>query len=201
MPRPAAPPAAATSPGSSAPEQIPSASVAATSGDTAATTATATASATAATAHLAAAPASSSPRLVLAFDFGRRRIGVACGDTLSRTARPLAGIANAAAGPRWDAVDSLMREWQPTLIVVGLPYNVDGSESGMSAAARGFAGEVERRYALPVHLVDERYSSLEAETRLRSERESGMRKRRVAKGDVDAAAACVILERWFTESH
>ncbi len=146
-------------------------------------------------------PSKPSPQLVLALDFGRRRIGVACGDTLSRTARPLAGIANAAAGPRWDAVDSLMREWQPTLIVVGLPYNVDGSESGMSAAARGFAGEVERRYALPVHLVDERYSSLEAETRLRSERESGMRKRRVAKGDVDAAAACVILERWFTESH
>lgn len=93
-----------------------------------------------------------------------------------------------------------MGEWQPALIVVGLPYNVDGSESGMSEAARGFAHEVERRYALPVRLIDERYSSLEAETRLRSERESGLRKRRVAKADVDAAAACVILERWFTES-
>jgi putative holliday junction resolvase len=146
------------------------------------------------------APPGGAPRLVLAFDFGRRRIGVACGDTLSRTARPLAGVANAAAGPRWDIIDSLMRDWQPALIVVGLPYNVDGSESGMSASARGFASEVERRYALPVRLIDERYSSLEAETRLRSERESGLRKRRVAKADVDAAAACVILERWFNES-
>jgi putative Holliday junction resolvase len=140
------------------------------------------------------------PQLVLAFDFGRRRIGVACGDTLSRTARPLAGVANAASGPRWDTIDSLMREWQPTLIVIGLPYNVDDSESIMSAMARGFAADIERRYALPVRLIDERYSSLEAATRLTSERKSGLRKRRVEKADVDAAAACVILERWFNES-
>lgn len=140
------------------------------------------------------------PQLVLAFDFGRRRIGVACGDSLSRTASPLAGIASSAAGPRWEVVDSLLRDWQPTLLVVGLPYNADGSESGMSASARGFAGELARRYALPVRLIDERYSSLEAETRLKGEREAGLRKRRVAKADVDAAAACVILERWFTES-
>jgi putative Holliday junction resolvase len=143
---------------------------------------------------------STSPQLILAFDFGHRRIGVACGDTLSRTARPLSAIANGAAGPRWDEVDSLLHEWQPALIVVGLPYNVDGSQSAMSDAARGFADEFNVRYALPVRLIDERYSSLEAEARLRSERESGRRKRRVAKGDVDAAAACVILERWFLES-
>jgi putative holliday junction resolvase len=141
-----------------------------------------------------------SPQLVLAFDFGHRRIGVACGDSLSRTASPLAAIASSAAGPRWDVVDSLMRDWQPTLLVVGLPYNADGSESAMSESARGFAGELARRYALPVRLVDERYSSLEAETRLKAEREAGLRKRRVVKADVDAAAACVILERWFTES-
>jgi putative holliday junction resolvase len=139
------------------------------------------------------------PRLVLAFDFGRRRIGVACGDTVSRTARPLAGVGNSPTGPRWDVVDSMIREWQPALLVVGLPYNVDDSESSMSESARTFAGELERRYSMPVHLVDERYSSLEAEDRLRSARELGTRKRRVAKSDVDAAAACVILERWFIE--
>ncbi len=70
----------------------------------------------------------------------------------------------------------------------------------MSSAARGFAAELEGRYSLPVRMIDERYSSLDAGTRLRSERESGLRKRRVAKADVDAAAACVILERWFIES-
>jgi putative Holliday junction resolvase len=146
------------------------------------------------------APARGGPQLVMAFDFGKRRIGVACGDSVSRTARPLAGVANSGAGPRWETVDALMRDWQPALLVVGLPYNVDDSESVMSTAARGFAGELGQRYALPVRLIDERYSSIDAETRLRSERESGVRKRRIAKADVDAAAACVILERWFIES-
>jgi putative holliday junction resolvase len=136
----------------------------------------------------------------MAFDFGRRRIGVACGDTLSRSASPLSGVPSTDSGPRWDMIDSLIREWQPALIVVGLPYNTDGSESAMSQAARGFADALALRYSLAVHLIDERYSSLEAETRLKSERETGLRRRRVAKADVDAAAACVILERWFTES-
>ena len=140
------------------------------------------------------------PQLVLAFDFGRRRIGVACGDTLSRTASPLAGIANSPAGPRWDILDSLLRDWQPALLVVGLPYNVDGCEGRMSDTVRGFADELARRYSLPVRQVDERYSSLEAESRLKWQRTAGLRKRRVAKADVDAAAACVILERWFVES-
>jgi len=140
------------------------------------------------------------PRIVLAFDFGKRRIGVACGDTLSQTARPLVVVANSAAGPQWDVVASLVREWQPSLIVVGLPYNVDDTENVMTVAARAFADEVATRCRLPVSLVDERYSSLEAESRLKAERQSGSRKRRVAKVDVDAAAACVILERWFIEA-
>jgi putative Holliday junction resolvase len=139
------------------------------------------------------------PELVLAFDFGRRRIGVACGDTVSRTAAPLSGVAVGPGGPRWETIDSLMRDWQPSILVVGLPYNVDDSESGVTGAARGFANKLAERYALPVRLIDERYSSLEAESRLKAARESGLRKRRVAKGDVDAAAACIILERWFTE--
>jgi putative Holliday junction resolvase len=137
------------------------------------------------------------PQLVVAFDFGKRRIGVACGDTLSRSTRPLAGVVNSPTGPRWDSIDALLREWQPTQIVVGLPYNVDDSESAMTTAARDFAATLERRYSLPVGLIDERYSSLEAQARLRSARESGARRGRVAKEDVDAAAACVILERWF----
>jgi putative Holliday junction resolvase len=125
---------------------------------------------------------------------------VACGDTLSQSASPLAAIANGAGGPRWSAIDGVMREWRPALVVVGLPYNVDGSEGPMTGAARRFAALLAERYALPVSLTDERYSSLEAAARLRSERETGLRKRRVAKEDVDAAAACVILERWFGQA-
>ncbi len=144
-------------------------------------------------------PAGGGPRVVLAFDFGHRRIGVACGDTVSRTAAPLDAVPVGTGGPRWEAIDALLREWQPALIVVGLPYNVDGSDSAQTRDARAFASEAARRYRLQVVLVDERYSSKEAEARLKAARESGLRRRRVAKADVDAAAACVILERWFTE--
>ncbi len=146
-----------------------------------------------------AVPGAAGPRLVLAFDYGKRRIGVACGDTSSRTARPLTGITNDSSGPHWDGIAALLREWQPALIVVGLPYNVDDSENAMSRAARGFARELEARHGFDVQLVDERYSSLEAEARLKAERESGARRRRIGRADVDAAAACVILERWFMD--
>ena len=97
-----------------------------------------------------AAVSNAAPALALAFDFGRRRIGVACGDTVSRTASPLGAVSASAVGPRWEAIDSLMRDWQPTVLVVGLPYNVDGSESAVTLAARGFASELTKRYALPV---------------------------------------------------
>jgi len=144
-------------------------------------------------------PPTGAARVILAFDFGLRRIGVACGDTVSRSAAPLAALPAGPGGPRWDAIATLLREWQPALAVVGLPYNVDGSDSAMTQAAREFAAELGRRHPLPVVLIDERYSSQEAEARLKSARESGLRRRRVAKADVDAAAACVILERWFIE--
>ena len=141
------------------------------------------------------------PRIVLAFDFGRRRIGVACGDTVSRSARALTAIANFDSGPEWRGVDSVLRAWQPALVVVGLPYNADGTQSPMSRAAGSFARDVEARYALPVHRVDERYSSLEAEARLKALRESGAMKRKIARTDIDAVAACIILERWFLAAH
>lgn len=148
----------------------------------------------------APAPASgAAAQIILAFDFGQRRIGVACGDSVSRNAAPLGAVPVGPAGLPWDALDSLMSEWRPAVLVVGLPYNVDGSESGSAGAVRGFADELAGRYALPVRLVDERYSSLEAGTRLRGARASGARKRRVSKADIDAAAACIILERWFNE--
>ena len=144
-------------------------------------------------------PDPSRPKIVLAFDFGLRRIGVACGDPLSRAASALETVTSGPSGPRWEAIGALLRDWQPDMAVVGLPYNVDGSENDMTGAARNFAAELARRFTLEVALVDERYSSLDAEARLRSARESGLRRGRVAKSDIDAAAACVILERWFTE--
>ena len=138
------------------------------------------------------------PQIVLAFDLGMRRIGVACGDTVSRSASYARTLTCGSQGVPWQELDSLLREWRPAVLVVGLPYNVDDSESASAARARSFAGELAARYGLPVELVDERYSSMEALDRLRQARASGVRKRRVAKGDVDAGAARVILERWFS---
>jgi putative holliday junction resolvase len=145
------------------------------------------------------APGTAAPQIVLAFDFGQRRIGVACGDTVSRSASHASALTGRSHGVPWEAVDAVIREWRPGVLVVGLPYNVDDSESAAAARARSFAGALAARYALPVELVDERYSSMEALDRLKQARASGLRKRRVAKSDVDAGAARVILERWFSQ--
>ena len=134
---------------------------------------------------------------VLAFDFGLKRIGIACGDTLTRTAAPRAAAAVGRAGPDWEAIAREVRVLAPGVLVVGAPYNADGSEGALTAAARRFATELERRFALPVQLIDERFSSLEASTALKARRASGARRRRVQRADIDSAAAAVILVRWL----
>ncbi len=146
-------------------------------------------------------PDSGAPRVIMAFDFGTRRIGVACGDTVSRTARALLTLPSPGDARDWPEIARLMRDWQPAAAIVGLPYNADDTEGPLARAARAFAAGLTDRFRIPVALVDERYSSLEAEASLKSAREAGLRRRRIAKGDVDAAAARVILERWFETIH
>ena len=135
---------------------------------------------------------------VLAFDFGFKRIGIAAGDTLTATAAPRPAAAVHQSGPDWDAITRQVRMLSPKLLVVGAPYNADGTPGALAPAARRFASELERRFGLPVNMVDERWSSLEASAALKAQRSSGERKRRVRKEDIDSAAAAVILERWFT---
>jgi putative Holliday junction resolvase len=141
--------------------------------------------------------ARSSPQIVFGFDYGERRIGVAAGDTLTAGARPLGVVAAHASGPDWPALERYVRDWQPRILVVGVPYNMDGTRGRLTAAAQAFATELGRRFALEVHTVDERLSSREAADILRRQRASGGRPRRVRPGDVDAAAACVLLEQWL----
>jgi len=139
----------------------------------------------------------SRPQTVLAFDFGLKRIGIASGDTLTRAAAPRPAALSGAGGPDWTAISAEVRALAPGLLIVGAPYNADGSEGTLTETVRRFAAELERRFALPVEMVDERFSSLEASAALRQRRASGTRRRRVARADIDSAAAAVILGRWF----
>ena len=134
---------------------------------------------------------------VLAFDFGLKRIGLAAGDTLTATAAPRPAIAVLPSGPDWGAIARELRTLHPRILVVGAPYNADGSPGSLTAAARRFASELEKRFGLPVSLVDERWSSLEANEALKARRASGERRRRIRREDIDSAAAAVILQRWF----
>ncbi|MFM7627576.1 MAG: Holliday junction resolvase RuvX [Gammaproteobacteria bacterium] len=144
----------------------------------------------------------SRPEIVLALDYGLRRIGLAVADTLTRAPRPLAAlqvIGDAGPGEReLTALDALARELGAHRLVAGCPYNADGSAHPLAGRARSFAAALGARRALPVHTVDERFSSLEAEERLRERRASGLKRGRVAKGEADSVSAAVILERWLS---
>jgi putative holliday junction resolvase len=145
---------------------------------------------------MAGAPAPPSPQLILAFDFGTRRIGLATGDTLTRTARGLSTLDCGRSTP-WPAIDNVCADLQPSQLVVGLPLNMDGTPTALTAAARAFAAELEQRYRKPVALVDERLSSREAEAELRGARAAGLKRGRTTHGDIDMIAARILLERWF----
>jgi putative Holliday junction resolvase len=138
-----------------------------------------------------------SPTTVLGFDFGARRIGVAVGNGLTRGARALEVIANGAQGPDWSRLDTLLREWRPDALLVGLPLTMEGAEQQTSRAARAFAAALGERYRVPLHLVDERLSSIEAARRFADRRASGQTRRKHAQ-ILDAVAAEVIVETWLT---
>ena len=139
---------------------------------------------------------------VLAFDFRLKRIGLAAGDTLTATASPLPAIAVLQSGPDWTSIERAVRAVHPRLLVVGAPYNADGTPGSLAPAARRFASELEKRFGLAVNMVDERWSSLEANEALKARRASGERRKRIRREDIDSAAAAVILQRWFAgEGH
>lgn len=135
--------------------------------------------------------------LAIAFDFGRKRIGVAAGDSVTRRAAPVTTIDCGTAGVDWAAIGRVVEAWRPTILVVGVPTNVDGTPAELTTPAREFAQALENRHRIATVTVDERWSSLDATDRLREARRSGARKRRVRRADIDAASACVILERWL----
>ena len=125
--------------------------------------------------------------LVMAFDFGTTKIGIAVGQKITGTATPVAIVKARDGIPRWPVIDQLMEEWQPTVLVVGLPINMDGTESDMSKAATRFSRRLHGRYGIGIELMDERLSSFEA-------------REFETPDQLDAIAAKLILETWLADS-
>lgn len=135
---------------------------------------------------------------VLGFDFGRRRIGVAVGETLTGSARALATLPVHGGTPPWNRLESLVAEWRPARLVIGIPLHLDGGESALADAARHFAAELERRTGRAVSLWNEALSTEAAKASLneRSRKARGRRDREL----LDAEAARTILAGWLNES-
>jgi putative Holliday junction resolvase len=127
---------------------------------------------------------------ILAFDFGIRRIGVAVGEPETGTAHPLPGIA-ASGDARFTAIGALVAQWRPTTLVVGLPLAANGTAHDMTRRAERFARQLHGRFRLPVELVDERFTSVEAEGQMRG--------RKAGRLAVDSVAAQLILEQYLDE--
>ncbi len=133
---------------------------------------------------------------VLGFDVGSRRIGVAVGSGFGTGARAIAVIDVHAGNPDWNEIERLRREWRPDGLIVGDPMTIDGGDQPIRKAAQAFARQLRERTQLPVVMVDERSSSIEAAQRFADERATGRKRRRDAAA-LDAVAAAIIVERWL----
>jgi putative Holliday junction resolvase len=134
--------------------------------------------------------------ILVAFDFGFRRIGVATANRETRTASPLTTV-RVDREPPWRELDRVIDDWRPAQLVVGVPEG-EGTEA-VAERARAFAADLAARYDLPVATVDETLTSAAAESELAEKRRSGYLRRRVGKGGVDRVAACLIAEQWMRE--
>lgn len=128
---------------------------------------------------------------ILAFDFGLARTGVAIGNTVTGGGRPLETIETERNDARFGRIGELVDEWHPDILVVGLPVDADGADTGLTRRVRRFGNQLGGRFGLPVEFVDERHTSAIAEGALKAGREG--------KARVDAAAAAVFLQAWLDQ--
>lgn len=139
---------------------------------------------------------SNTPKILLGFDFGMKRIGVAIGQTITQSARPLDTIQAKDGVPNWSAITKLMKKWLPDAVVVGVPLNMDGTDQPISQHARKFAQSIREEYKLPVYEMDERLTTKDARERLFAQ--GGYKA--LQDGQVDRVAAQLILQNWFAEN-
>ena len=129
----------------------------------------------------------------MAFDFGMKSIGVALGQDITGTASPLPALKARDGIPNWDTLATLIQQWQPNILLVGLPLNMDGTEQAITANVKRFAGRLQHKYNLPVYQYDERLSTVDAKQKLF---ELGGYKK-LTKDKVDSVSACLIYETWL----
>lgn len=134
----------------------------------------------------------------IAFDHGRLRIGVAIGNTFTGTARPLQILKVASTIQTFTQISSLLEQWRPDALVVGRPLRDDGQSQPATLAAEKFARQLEGRFRLPVALVDERFSTLAARSRMREDRAENRLQAKIQDGD-DSYAASIVLEQYLAE--
>jgi putative Holliday junction resolvase len=132
-------------------------------------------------------------QVYLGFDYGTKRIGTAVGQAITKTATPQKCILTQKGEPDWQAIASLIKLWEPSALVIGLPYNMDGSEQRTTTAARAFAQALQQRFQLPTHLVDERLTTKDVRQQLFEE--GGYAK--IQRADIDSLSAKLILEQWM----
>ncbi|QIR15159.1 Holliday junction resolvase RuvX [Shewanella aestuarii] len=137
------------------------------------------------------------PQTVLGFDYGTKSIGIAIGQAITGSANPLTSIKAVDGIPNWDEIEKLLKEWQPDLVVVGLPLNMDGTEQEMTKRAQKFANRINGRFGVKVTTQDERLTTTDAKARLF---ELGGFKA-LTKGQVDAISAVLIIESYFENQY
>ena len=132
-------------------------------------------------------------RSVLGFDFGLKRIGLATGQTITGTATPLCTLEAVERKPDWHGIAAQIKQWRPDALIVGIPYLADGGESDITRAARNFSRQLEQRFKLPVHTIDESYSSYAAEQALKADTKLAKHN----KHEIDKMAAAMIVQSWL----
>ncbi len=133
---------------------------------------------------------------VLGFDFGKKRIGIASGQTITHTATPQITLQQVKGNPDWAAIAKQIEQWQPQALIIGMPYHPDGNTSSMTPAVKEFCNGLKKRFKLPLYLIDESHSSIEAEKILKENMKIGQHN----KHEIDKMAAAVILQRWFLQN-
>lgn len=133
--------------------------------------------------------------VLLSFDFGTKKIGVAVGQAITGIATPLSILKAENGKPNWQIIEELIKQWKAEALVIGIPYNMDGSEQNTTLMAKKFANRLSDRFKLPVYHVDERLTTVEARQALFD----SMKHAKIKPGDIDCYAAKLILESWFEE--